>query len=656
MSPKNKNNRSIFILLILLAYVARSGVAEASESYTFAVHSQDITHKIVASKVAQNLGIQLVTVEYPNFASKLAAVESGEVDFTANITYTLERAERLIFSAPTNIENIYFYSNRELDYQDIKTVGVNHGTVFGNVVLEQNSNLNIVEYHSVAEARQLIEDGKVDGVLGAQGLLKFMSRARMKAQRINSYVNIKPVSIVTAKQENRELLKRIESYLHSAEIQRFLRQTSEAYEFEVKKDALRQEVLVSGLDSSKALKVKIERFNILGDYSTNGNVGGIAADVVFESCKLMELDCQLVSQADESWQSMYTSLVSDQIDVLAPFALTKERKQVAHISNKFYEPEAIVIKRKGYKDNVYRSISELVAERVGVIEGRVFNLVLRRHLPHKPLITYEQPEEQLAALLSNEVDYIVMTRTTYNRLLRSTNTILPIAEDDMIGSFYSYGVGIGFQDNEQGKLLAELFNQAIELLELEVIVKKYDFAPDWQATLAGQKMFTKKSQQLLVAIILTLTIITYFWHKQSVTDNLTKLNNRLALYKKYKHGLSKDQVLIYFDVNKFKLINDNYGHRTGDLVLKKIAENINKYWLYDSYRIGGDEFVLIGKLAESEIEQCLKKIGYFEFRYDVDNPFEVKISYGRYVSNRDNLSLDDCLHLADTEMYKYKVI
>lgn len=654
MTPINKNYSFISTLILLLCFLANIAVAGEEKTYTFAIRTEDTVQKIVARKVEQELGIKLDIVDYPDFASKLAAVESGEIDFTANITYTKDRAERLIFSAPTNIERSYFFSRRKSDFKDVRTVGVSYGTVFGDLALSHNPDLNIVEYHSMVQAKQFLDEGIVDGIIGTQAHLKFMTLDRLHAQRVDSKVNIKPVSVVTAKEENRALLKRIEIYLLSAEIQRFLRQTAEAYEFEVKKEALRKEVLLSEVDFSTPLKVKVNNFTKRGEYSDNGNVDGIAADVVFESCELMDLDCQFVSYANESWQSMYNSLVTNQIDVLAPFALIKERHKVAHISDEFYKPEGIVIKRKGYKDNVYRSVSELITERIGVIEGSVFELVLRRRLPHKPFITFQQPEEQLAALLAKEVDYIVMTRTTYNQLLRNTHTILPIIEDDMIGAFYSYGVGIGFQSNDRGKRLAELFNEAMELLELEVIVKQYDYAPDWQATLAQQKMFTQKSQKLLVMIIISLIIITYFWHRQSVTDNLTRLKNRFALYKKYKRGLHKDQVLVYFDVNKFKLINDTYGHRIGDLVLKKIAENINKYWIHESYRIGGDEFVLIGKFTESEVDQCLAKIGFFEFTDGVVSPFSVKISYGRYVSKGDNLSLDDCLHLADTEMYKYK--
>ncbi len=628
--------------------------AEEQLTYTYANRNEDVVNRTIASKVSRELGINLVVVNYSNYSAILNAVESGEVDFASNVTFTKERGERFIFSAPTNVEYVYFFSKRELDFADLNSIGIPHGSVFGDFVLEQNPELNVVEYHSISQARQLIEEQKIEGIVDSLSVLKFMALAGMDIKLLNHRLPLKPVSLITGKEENGVILKQIERYIHSAEIQRLLRTTAEGYQFDVKRQALRKQVILSGIDLTEPLKVKIESFYKFGSYTEDGKVDGIAADVVFQACQLMRIECVLASKPEESWNSIYSSLLKGESDIVAPFALTKERQLVAHISDKFYEPEVIVIKRKGYKDSVYRSISELVAERVGVIEGRVFETVLHRRLPHKPFITFKQPEEQLAALLAKKVDYIAMTRATYNRLLRDTRTILPIVVDDMIGTFYSYGVGIGFQNNYRGQVLSDLFSEAIQLLDVEAIVKKYDYAPDWQETLTHQKIFTQKSQQLLVLIIITLIVISYFWHKQSITDSLTKLKNRLALYKKYKDGLYKSQALIYFDINKFKVINDTYGHRTGDLVLQAVASNINKYWRHDSYRIGGDEFILIGKVSEAEARSCIQKIGFFEFNNSDNRSFQVRISYGCYISKGNDLSLEDCIHLADTEMYKFK--
>lgn len=77
-------------------------------------------------------------------------------------------------------------------------------------------------------------------------------------------------------------------------------------------------------------------------------------------------------------------------------------------------------------------------------------------------------------------------------------------------------------------------------------------------------------------------------------DPLTHLLNRRC-YEKMIENIKSPAVVLMFDVNKFKRINDTYGHAEGDRCLKLIARQINEiYGRYGScYRIGGDEFCVI---------------------------------------------------------------
>ena len=63
-------------------------------------------------------------------------------------------------------------------------------------------------------------------------------------------------------------------------------------------------------------------------------------------------------------------------------------------------------------------------------------------------------------------------------------------------------------------------------------------------------------------------------------------------------------MLIVFDLDNFKYINDTYGHQAGDQCLKVIAECLKKaYSRYGNcYRIGGDEFVFLSTVSDSEKE------------------------------------------------------
>ncbi|MBM7074663.1 GGDEF domain-containing protein [Shewanella sp. 202IG2-18] len=84
----------------------------------------------------------------------------------------------------------------------------------------------------------------------------------------------------------------------------------------------------------------------------------------------------------------------------------------------------------------------------------------------------------------------------------------------------------------------------------------------------------------------------------ALRDSLTQCDNRLALHQHYEEYRLRDSVtnfhLLLLDIDYFKLVNDNYGHEAGDLVLKKVAMEITQLLNGNRlYRIGGEEFCII---------------------------------------------------------------
>lgn len=96
----------------------------------------------------------------------------------------------------------------------------------------------------------------------------------------------------------------------------------------------------------------------------------------------------------------------------------------------------------------------------------------------------------------------------------------------------------------------------------------------------------------------------------SCTDNLTQTNNLkaykeqigelISLFERYETPFS----IIIFDIDDFKVINDTYGHRVGDIVLTDLASLIQKNIRTNDtlYRIGGEEFVIL--LSNTTLDQA----------------------------------------------------
>ena len=155
--------------------------------------------------------------------------------------------------------------------------------------------------------------------------------------------------------------------------------------------------------------------------------------------------------------------------------------------------------------------------------------------------------------------------------------------------------------------------------------------------------------------------------KLAETDALTGLFNRHYIlemadreFRRAKR-LHDDMSVIMIDVDRFKQINDTFGHAVGDQVLKFIADNLKEALRKDVDlvgRYGGDEFVVL--LPETDpkgaggVANRLQK--YFETREVPINPGpdQVFISVGMAELTDTVESLDELLDIADQKMYAFK--
>ncbi len=106
-------------------------------------------------------------------------------------------------------------------------------------------------------------------------------------------------------------------------------------------------------------------------------------------------------------------------------------------------------------------------------------------------------------------------------------------------------------------------------------------------------------------------------YKKLLTDPLTGIHNRGALDAtggqmiKVAHSKKNKIGVILFDLDDFKSINDTYGHKAGDFVLKSVVRLTKKYLQVDDLfaRLGGDEFcIVLGYTEEDNVYKLAKNI------------------------------------------------
>lgn len=149
----------------------------------------------------------------------------------------------------------------------------------------------------------------------------------------------------------------------------------------------------------------------------------------------------------------------------------------------------------------------------------------------------------------------------------------------------------------------------------------------------------------------------------STTDELTGLSNRRGFLKIAGYLFQKCQsenklfTLLFFDLDKFKYINDHFVHAQGDKVLKIFTDSLLKNFRSQDViaRLGGDEFcVFCSGLNQKDVGKIIKRLKK-SLKSTPTTGYNIEFSVGIIQYNpKEHETLEEMLKLADSKMYSNK--
>lgn len=150
-------------------------------------------------------------------------------------------------------------------------------------------------------------------------------------------------------------------------------------------------------------------------------------------------------------------------------------------------------------------------------------------------------------------------------------------------------------------------------------------------------------------------------------DSLTGVKNRRSFFEacgpmvSYNRREKKQLAVLMIDIDKFKLINDNYGHAVGDDIIRLMAQTAqNTLRKSDVFgRLGGEEFCAVlpntssrgASKAADNIRQEIENLEYITPRNKV---VRFTVSIGIAMLQTQDVDLDSVMHRADLALYKAK--
>ncbi len=146
--------------------------------------------------------------------------------------------------------------------------------------------------------------------------------------------------------------------------------------------------------------------------------------------------------------------------------------------------------------------------------------------------------------------------------------------------------------------------------------------------------------------------------KMSEMDSLSGLSNRYYGEKTIRDALSLGEggLFVILDIDKFKQINDTYGHFIGDEVIIKVSAVLRKCARESDIvmRLGGDEFAIFYRTENMDCDFFASKIleEIDKIRLSCDPDYRVTISIGfSKVEKNTKMSFDDIYKVADKKLY-----
>jgi diguanylate cyclase (GGDEF)-like protein len=345
---------------------------------------------------------------------------------------------------------------------------------------------------------------------------------------------------------------------------------------------------------------------------------------------------------DNNWGDVLEKIKNNEADLTPNTSITKERKKYALFSKPYVSFPLGIICKNGLNISNISDIKSLAVGKHYTAESMMKN--------HYPGLTYVETKNTKEALdyvrkgkAECAVDILpsILWYTGHNNLKIYFKTP------------FTFDVRVMLSKNNK-KLLTKI-NKAIDSIteseKKEILSKYYSYVIEKESHTISW---------MLVGGFVFILILGVVWikrlQKEADTDDLTTVLNRGAIDEVMEKELKEKRgSIVFMDLDKFKNINDKYGHDKGDLVLKEFAEIIKKNIRKSDYfgRWGGEEFLLI--LPNVSFEEAMKVAE--KLRKEIENAnmggLKVTSSFGVTEFNQGD-SLSEIMKKADMALYDAK--
>ena len=407
--------------------------------------------------------------------------------------------------------------------------------------------------------------------------------------------------------------------------------------------------------------------NIPYSFNHNSNIKGIELDLLELISKKFDIDYNIIEKPKNI--KIFNNIKTHTLDFYFNYSTKYINLEKTLYSKPILNiPMAMATTNN---KNLIPNLSILKGEKLALLKGSDIYQKLKLNYPNLDLVFVQTKEEGFELLRTEEVFGFI------DNILSLSHTII---KDDLrnikISATLPYNLEIRLATNKENSVFIDIINKVIPLIkneEKEEILRKY------QLILFKNVSDYTWVYKYVVPLLFTILIVLLVNNKMrkeirkrrkaekalqdfASRDSLTSIFNRGKIDFLIKEEILKTKnqedtfTIIFFDIDDFKLINDDFGHIKGDEVLIEISKIISKNIRNTDVlgRWGGEEFIiLLPKTTSNKAFILADSLRQLVSQYDFGIKRKITISLGITQYSKKDTRVD-LIHRADKAMYLVK--
>ena len=579
--------------------------------------------------VARKLGVKFKYVSGPSWNEFLSMLQSKEIDILGDVVRTDKREQYILFTQPyfNLVSGIVARRGEDqgiagLDDLRGKTVAIPKGFYYQEILERNFPEIDILDMENSLQCLEAVSSGRAYAALSEKPVFNYLIDRYLLMDLVNipiletDIIDSSPVSIGV--HSDREMLhgilQKAMDVISREELNTLKNKWFRASEIEKESlldlNSAESQYLKTKDSISLCVNPSLRPFEeIRRDNSYDGIVAGIM--------NMLEkrINVPFHVKTANTWEETINLYQQGECDMFSIARNTGLDQDAMLLSKPYLESLAVLVSRDQH--TYIPDLSSIVWDKLAVVSGDPIKHFIQTNYPEIETVPFDSLERALSGVSAGDADIAIGNMHLISSKIHEMGLYdLKIAGQTPYKEFFRVGV------NPEYPELLSIIDKAIDDLspqEINSIVRQWisiryeqgiDYALIWQIGLVAAFLvsiflyWNRKLSRLNRKIAdahQDLAEKNRELEKLSTTDSLTGAYNRMKIerildseiirVKRSNESLS----IIFIDIDKFKSVNDEFGHQAGDIVLQKITsllkDNIRRT---DSLgRWGGEEFMVV---------------------------------------------------------------